>query len=193
MDMKRKGTLPCAIVNETAEPIVAIGAVIAEVPMVDGVDISLIRDGDYAVVDGNAGTVELPDVEEISVVTSILKRGDKVLILQRSREVGSHTGKWAGVSGFIEPGEQPLETAIKEIREEVGMSLSEPLVVGDPVCMRQGDKVWKVHPFLFASHDVEVRTDWEHDAHLWTTPEKAVGMDTVPGFDRVLRSLGLLP
>lgn len=193
LDMKLRGTVPGAIVNECAEPIVATGAVMAEVPMVDGLDISLISDGDIVIVDGDEGTVELPEVREVDVVTSVLKRGEKVLILRRSAEVGSYPGKWAGVSGYIEPGEEPLETAQKEVREEVGICVAGPVVQGDVVSMRNSERVWNVHPFLFETEGQEVMIDWEHGAHLWTTPQEAARMDTVPDFERVLKALGLLP
>lgn len=55
--LAKKGLGPKAIVNEAADPVVVAGAIIAEIPMVDGVDISLIRTGDEVEVDGGAGTV----------------------------------------------------------------------------------------------------------------------------------------
>lgn len=42
---------PAAIVNVQSEAIVAVGAIISEIPMVDQVDISQICDGDYLVVE----------------------------------------------------------------------------------------------------------------------------------------------
>jgi predicted aconitase with swiveling domain len=45
--LARNGLAPTAIVNAEADPVVAVGAVIAEIPMVDQVDISCIRTGDW--------------------------------------------------------------------------------------------------------------------------------------------------
>ena len=53
LDMKKHGNQPSAIINERAETIVATGAVMANVPMVDSLDISLFRDGDEVFVDGD--------------------------------------------------------------------------------------------------------------------------------------------
>ena len=50
--LSRSGAAPAAIVNENSEAIVAVGAIIGDIPMVDQVDISRIRDGDWVVVDG---------------------------------------------------------------------------------------------------------------------------------------------
>jgi predicted aconitase with swiveling domain len=57
--LAKKGTGPKAIVNETADPVVVAGAVIADVPMVDKVDISQIKTGDIVEVDGEKGTVKI--------------------------------------------------------------------------------------------------------------------------------------
>ncbi len=45
--LARNGLAPAAIVNAEADPVVAVGAVIAEIPMVDQVDTSRIRTGDW--------------------------------------------------------------------------------------------------------------------------------------------------
>jgi predicted aconitase with swiveling domain len=44
--LARNGLAPVAIVNAEADPVVAVGAVIADIPMVDRVDILQIRSGD---------------------------------------------------------------------------------------------------------------------------------------------------
>jgi len=58
-DMKKRGTAPLAIVNKEIETIVATGAIISEIPCVDKVDISQIKDGSQLEVDADAGTVKL--------------------------------------------------------------------------------------------------------------------------------------
>lgn len=45
--LARNGLAPAAIVNAQADPVVAVGAIIAEIPMVDQVDISCIHTGDW--------------------------------------------------------------------------------------------------------------------------------------------------
>jgi len=55
----RKGVGPIAIVNQVADSVVVVGAIIAEIPMVDQIDIRLIRTGDEVEVDGTRGTVKI--------------------------------------------------------------------------------------------------------------------------------------
>lgn len=50
---------PKAIVNQTADPVVVAGAIIAEIPMIDQVDIQQIRTDDEVEVDGSKGTVRI--------------------------------------------------------------------------------------------------------------------------------------
>jgi predicted aconitase with swiveling domain len=51
------GVAPAAILNARSEPIVAVGALLAEIPMVDLIPIDEFRTGDFVVVEG--GTVTL--------------------------------------------------------------------------------------------------------------------------------------
>jgi hypothetical protein len=64
--LARNGLAPAAIVNAESEAIVAVGAIIGEIPMVDQIAIGLIRDDDWVVVDN--GLVEITDREADSSV-----------------------------------------------------------------------------------------------------------------------------
>ena len=50
--LKRRGVAPKAIVNLRCEPIIAVGAIIAEIPTIDGIDVSVMRSGELVEVDG---------------------------------------------------------------------------------------------------------------------------------------------
>jgi predicted aconitase with swiveling domain len=55
--LAHSGAGPVAIVNAESEAIVAVGAIISDIPMVDQIDITQIEDGDWVVVDGETVTV----------------------------------------------------------------------------------------------------------------------------------------
>jgi len=55
----KKGLGPKAIVNQVADPVVVVGSIIAEIPMIDQIDIKQIRTGDLVEVDGDKGTVKI--------------------------------------------------------------------------------------------------------------------------------------
>jgi predicted aconitase with swiveling domain len=55
--LAKAGLAPAAIINAESEPIVAVGAIIGDIPMVDQVDIGQICTGDWVAVDGEQVTV----------------------------------------------------------------------------------------------------------------------------------------
>ena len=63
--LKKHGKSPYAIVNRRADTIVAVGAIIAEIPAVDSLEIDpiegeLIADGEEVLVNGTEGYIEVP-------------------------------------------------------------------------------------------------------------------------------------
>ncbi len=59
--MKKNNTAPLAIINEKIDTIVAVGCIISEIPCIDMIDISLIKNEQEVVVNGSEGTVEILD------------------------------------------------------------------------------------------------------------------------------------
>jgi len=57
--LAKKGLAPKAIVNQTADPVVVVGAIIANVPMIDQVDIKKIKTGDTVEVDACKGLAKI--------------------------------------------------------------------------------------------------------------------------------------
>lgn len=59
--LKKNGAAPVAIINLETEPIVAVGAIISEIPLVDLLEKSpyeVFKDGELVRVDGDGGYVE---------------------------------------------------------------------------------------------------------------------------------------
>jgi hypothetical protein len=58
--LTRNGKAPAAIINRKADPIIAVGAIMGKIPMVDEpeVDIMRLRTGTRVCVDGNSGEIE---------------------------------------------------------------------------------------------------------------------------------------
>ena len=52
------GLAPAAMINAESEPIVAVGAIISDIPMVDQIQMDLIHDGDWVQVNGEEVIVE---------------------------------------------------------------------------------------------------------------------------------------
>ena len=125
------------------------------------------------------------------VATSILLHGDRILILKRSAAVGSFQHHWSGVSGFVEPGEEPLETSQREVEEETGIPRAslELLARAPPRCVEKPDKTFEVHSFLYRCAIERVRLDWENDEFAWVVPESLRDYRTVPWLPEMVAEL----
>ena len=70
---------------------------------------------------------------------ALILRGDQVLLVRRS-----DTGEWSPISGIVDPGELPAETAVREALEEAGVVIEvERLlwtIVTDEVVYPNGDR-----------------------------------------------------
>ena len=55
--MKKNNTAPVAIVNKQIDTIIAVGCIISEIPCVDKIDLSNIKNGQVVLVNGSEGTV----------------------------------------------------------------------------------------------------------------------------------------
>ena len=61
-EMTRNKTQPKGIINLRADPVVAAGAIISEIPMMDRLDenpLELIKTGDYVEIDADQGIVKI--------------------------------------------------------------------------------------------------------------------------------------
>src|SRR5512146_3148387 len=51
--MKKNGTAPAAMINKDTETIVAVGAIISEIPFLDKIDVSKIKTGEKVTVEND--------------------------------------------------------------------------------------------------------------------------------------------
>ena len=162
-DLKVHGKAPAAVINSSAETIVATGAVISSIPMVDSVDVNLINDGDDVIVDADAGTVEIKGAELKESASSVVLINGKILMLKRPDDSHSYPGRWSLCAGKLEKGEKPEQAAVREILEETG--IRDPRFIGGlpPVMVREDKVIWKVYPFIFDAGDAKPVLNDEND------------------------------
>ena len=116
------------------------------------------------------------------VVTCFLRHRTHVLLGRRNDAVGTYTGRWAGISGYVEGGPVDAERdARREVREETGIDDATLVRAGDPVEVRDGDRTWTVHPFLFEVASRDVDPNEEIAVHEWVSPPAIRDRETVPG------------
>lgn len=162
-DLKVHGKAPSAVINSSAETIVATGAVISSIPMIDSVDVGLINDGDDVIVDADTGTIEIKGVEVKESASSVVMIGGKILMLKRPERSSSYPGRWSLCAGKIEKGETPEQAAVREIKEETGITSVRKKGELPPVMVREGKVIWKVYPFIFDAGECEPVLNDEND------------------------------
>jgi 8-oxo-dGTP pyrophosphatase MutT (NUDIX family) len=123
----------------------------------------------------------------------VLRETDrKVLLLKRADTHTTNPGKWCFVTGYIEPGESAEHAAIRELREELGIS-AVPVKSGEMVLVKVSSALeLHVFPYLFVLQDFPVNLDREHTTYEWIVPASIRQYDIVQQLDDDLKSLGLL-
>ncbi|UCE88367.1 MAG: NUDIX pyrophosphatase [Pseudomonadota bacterium] len=133
---------------------------------------------------------KMPSLRRREVVTAFLRARGKVLIVRRSRKVGTYQGRWSGISGYLED-PTPHAQVLREIREETGLGEDSVHLVAECETLEipapEHSTCWVVHPFLFDIDDPDaVRLDWENTELAWITPGELAGLTTVPALDAAL-------
>ena len=74
--------------------------------------------------------------------------GAAVLLTRRSARLRAHAGQWALPGGRVNQGEEPVEAALRELHEELGLELDRSALLGrlDDYPTRSG---YVISPFVF--------------------------------------------
>ena len=174
--------VPCGISDAG---VASLGSILGDAPPVHEVEEVL------ALKAAEVWESEVSEVQpQLRTVSVALRREDgRVLLLRRRPERGAF---WQILTGRIEPGESPLQTAAREIHEETGFSprLDEirdldyvhSFALGDrlpPLVVRETAYTARVAG--------EPRLSDEHDDHRWCTAEEALRLLPFAGLRRAVR------
>jgi mutator protein MutT len=120
-----------------------------------------------------------------------------VLLTLRASGLRRHSGQWALPGGRLEPGETPEEAALRELEEEVGLTLSPGHLLGrlDDYPTRSG---FVITPVVLWGTDAPLRPDPNEVAEVYLVPagdllepENRV-IQRIPQSDRPLLALAIL-
>ncbi len=124
-----------------------------------------------------------PEITSTKLYTLVIPHdGERVLLGMKKRGFGA--GKWNGFGGKVEPGEAITDAALRELREECGITASSVTFrgqhtfqfVGDPVALEVHvfeTRDWngeptesdEMRPDWFAKKDIPFSSMWPDDVH----------------------------
>lgn len=108
----------------------------------------------------------------VVAVAVVIVREGRVLVMRRAPTKDAAPGLWETVSGRIEPDEQPLAAAVREVREESGLEVRVVPRPVDAYTIRRGSVPMVVLVYRADWVAGEVRRSDEHEAHVWCRPEE---------------------
>lgn len=120
------------------------------------------------------------------------------LLTRRSAKLSNHGGQWALPGGRMDEGESAPQTALRELEEELGLSLDATTVLGrlDDFASRSGFVITPV--VAWCADFRELRPDPREVAHVYRVPIEDLDrpdvpiVTTIPESDRPVLSLPLL-
>ncbi|KZY30462.1 hypothetical protein A3731_05095 [Roseovarius sp. HI0049] len=137
----------------------------------------------FAAASARTGDLRLAAVA-ILVAPRAGSREAGVLITLRATRLNRHGGQYALPGGRLDPGETPLEAAIRETREELGLTLTEADLIGrlDDYPTRSG---FAMMPHVFWCADLSaLRPDPSEVAEVHSLPLGELDSDDIPLLDQ---------
>ena len=101
---------------------------------------------------------------------------------------------WSRISGIIENNEKPIDRAMIEIYEEIGIKKDKIAFFKSEERIKNSlpqyeNHEWEVFSFLFETDDVKIKLNWENSEFKWIEVNEMKNYKTVPSLDKILFNL----
>ena len=123
-----------------------------------------------------------------AVVTVYIFNEGKLLILKRSEKVGHYKSMWDTVSGYLDEVIDPVDKALREVNEELGIGSSsiEKASKGKEFSFLDNKEgvEWVIVPILVVlSKKPKLKLNFENTEYKWIDPKSLSNYNTVPGLE----------
>ncbi len=140
----------------------------------------------------NSNTIQNPVGRFMVAVGAVIANKGKILLIKRSQKLDWHPGGWEIMYGRIAQHEDPTDGLIRELKEELGISVA----VGRPLTCWH---IYRGHEetaenelvgitFLASTDQIEITLSDEHEEYRWVTPEEAKELIKVEGIHRDIQA-----
>ena len=139
------------------------------------------------------GQIDYTNARWAPVINCVVKYKNKILMVQRSKDLNFYPGYWNGISGFLDD-KRSFEKKVKdELKEELGLPSKNIIKIKLGEIFHQDapkyKKSWIVHPVLVEVLDNKIKLDWEARNFKWVKLEDVKKLKLLPGFNDVLKKL----
>jgi len=134
------------------------------------------------------------------VVVPLIRRGaSQVLVIRMAKNRGVFPGRWALPGGGMELGERMLDALHREVREELGLLVTEarPLLFRDLLHEKtfadgRRQLLYMIFLIFECRATGEVRLNEEHEAFAWLEPAELDRLELDAYTRETLRQIGIL-
>jgi 8-oxo-dGTP diphosphatase len=118
-----------------------------------------------------------------------LYREEKVLMMHRIKKKNDlNEGMWIGIGGHFEENESPEECALREIREETGLTATEYRYRGIVTFVSDRYEGEHMHLFTVTATEGELKADCDEGVLQWLTKEEFAALPQWEG-DKIFLAL----
>ena len=122
----------------------------------------------------------------VAIVIAAHRGSPTVLLTRRSGKLRAHSGQWALPGGRLDAGESAEDAALRELEEEINLSLTHDAVIGrlDDYITRSGYRITPIVLWSGQESD-QLRPNPDEVASIHTVSFKELANPSAPQFDEV--------
>lgn len=102
----------------------------------------------------------------------VFDKDGKFLAMRRTKTAPANALKWDLPGGDIEFGEDPIKSIQREIKEETGFVVNNPIIFDIEAHINSQGEYWVTGAFRAFNPKGKLFISWEHDLYKWVTVDE---------------------